>query len=212
MKERSAVELSELAADIEAELARLKRLEADIQHVVDEVRADPAHADLFRENLALKLHNFYTGIERIFQIVASEVNGALPTGYDWHKRLLERMAQDREGRLSVISAETAAVLDTYLAFRHAVRNIYGFELEHERIDRLVARYPEVWQRVETTWQASSTGFAGWPHAWPRAPSRPNPRAPLSHPARPGKRCAGGACLRPATTLLPATRATKSSNT
>ncbi len=157
MKERSASELTELASDIEAELARLKQLESDIEHVLGELRADPAHAGLFRENLAFKLHNFYTGVERIFQIVASEVNGALPSGYDWHKRLLERMAQEREGRPPLVSAETAALLDSYLAFRHVVRNIYGFELEPDRIDQLVAHYPEVWRRVE----ADLSGFVKW---------------------------------------------------
>ena len=157
MKERSAAELNELAADIEAELTALRRLEGEIQRVAAEVRTDPARADLFRENLALKLHNFYTGCERIFQLIASEVNGALPTGYDWHKRLLERMAQTREDRPAVLSAETVLALNAYLAFRHVVRNIYGFQLEADRVDQLVAHYPGVWKQVE----ADMLEFVGW---------------------------------------------------
>ena len=39
----------------------------------------------------LKLHNFYTGCERIFQMVISKLNGAPPSGFDWHRRLLDRM-------------------------------------------------------------------------------------------------------------------------
>jgi len=157
MKELSATELNELAADIEVELEALKRLEGEIQRVQAEVQADPARADLFHENLAYKLHNFYTGCEHIFQIVASELNGALPTGYDWHKRLLERMAQPRDDRPAVISADAAHMLNEYLAFRHVVRNVYGFQLETERVDKLVARYPEVWKRVE----ADVSKFISW---------------------------------------------------
>ena len=157
MKERSAAELTELASDIEAELTALSRLEGEIQRVVGEVRADPARADLFRENLAFKLHNFYTGCEHIFQLVASEVNGALPTGYDWHKRLLDRMAQPRDERPALLSTHTAQALNEYLAFRHVVRNIYGFRLEAERVDQLVARYPEVWRHV---W-ADVSAFTEW---------------------------------------------------
>ena len=157
MTEHSAIELNELATDIEGELAHLRQLAGEVQRVAAEVQADQGHANLFRENLALKLHNFYTGCERIFQIVGSELNGVVPTGYDWHKRLLERMAQAREDRPGVISAETARALNQYLAFRHVVRNLYGFQLEADRVDQLVARYPEVWKRVETDVLA----FVGW---------------------------------------------------
>ena len=78
MKQKSASELRELAADLESELAKLQRLQQDFLMVRDEIARDPAHAHLFYENLALKLHNFYTGCERVLQMVATEMNGALP--------------------------------------------------------------------------------------------------------------------------------------
>lgn len=40
------------------------------------------------------------------------------------------------------------ILQEYLAFRHVVRNIYGFELDPERLDSLVKRYPLVWRKFE----------------------------------------------------------------
>jgi hypothetical protein len=88
MKALSAAAIRELAADIEVELARLSQLEQEIYRVQDEIARDPARQDLFYENLALKLHNFYTGCEKVLQLVAVELNGGLPTGADWHKRLL----------------------------------------------------------------------------------------------------------------------------
>ena len=80
MKRLTSAELNEIALDIEVELGQLARLRADIEKVNQLMAASPELADILYENQALKLHNFYTGCERIFQIVASELNGALPTG------------------------------------------------------------------------------------------------------------------------------------
>lgn len=146
MREMSSSQVRELADDIESELTRLARLEFDIPYVQREIGRDAEHRALLFESLALKLHNFYTGCERIFQLVASELNGAVPLGYDWHKRLLDRMSAEREGRPAVISAETAHELAEYLAFRHVVRNSYGFELDEDRVERLASDYPPVWQQ------------------------------------------------------------------
>jgi hypothetical protein len=53
--------LRELAGDIEAELAKLARLEGQIQHVQNEVKKAPQYTELFYESLAIKFHNFYIG-------------------------------------------------------------------------------------------------------------------------------------------------------
>jgi len=44
-------------------------------------------------------------------------------------------------RPPVISKKLAAELDEYLAFRHLFRNIYGFELESNRLNILVEKFP-----------------------------------------------------------------------
>ncbi|GAB4526183.1 MAG: hypothetical protein Kow0063_00120 [Anaerolineae bacterium] len=156
MRHLRAAELKEIALDIEVELGQLSRLTAEIEKVDALIAELPDLADLLYENQGLKLHNFYTGCERIFRIVASELNGALPDGYDWHKRLLDRMAVAHEGRPAVISRKTAQSLEKYLAFRHVVRNIYGYELEAERIARLVAQQAVVWQEFENDVRAFVT--------------------------------------------------------
>lgn len=148
MKNLTAPELKEIALDIEVELKQLARLREEIEKVNALIAKMPDLIEVFYENQALKLHNFYNGCERIFQIVASELNGALPDGYDWHKRLLERMALDHEGRPALISEETARILEKYLAFRHVVRNIYGYELESGRVAQLVAEQEDAWYLFE----------------------------------------------------------------
>jgi hypothetical protein len=149
MKHLTPTELKEIALDIDVELGHLAHLAEEIKKVNQLIVELPDLTSILYENQSLKLHNFYTGCERIFRVVASEVNGALPAGYDWHKRLLERMAVTQEGRPALISGETARSLEKYLAFRHVVRNIYGYELETEQVAWLVAQQGSVWQKFET---------------------------------------------------------------
>ena len=60
-------------------------------------------------------------------------------------------------RPAVLSTGSVEGLREYLAFRHVVRNIYGFELDVERIVDLLGRYPEVWRQVE----ADIERFVAW---------------------------------------------------
>jgi hypothetical protein len=157
MKHLTSAELKEIALDIEVELGQLARLRAEIERVNQLLDTLPELADILYENQGFKLYGFYNGCERIFKIVASELNGALLSGYDWHKRLLDRMAVGHEGRPAVISSETARALERYLAFHHVIRNIYGYELEVERIAQLVAQQATVWENFEHEVRA----FVAW---------------------------------------------------
>ena len=157
MSNISSDRLLDVAADIDAELARLTRLVADADLVRQELESGREHAQWLHESLAFKLHNFYTSCERIFQIIATELNGGLPTGNDWHSRLLDRMNQRRNYRIAVVSGETAKRLQPYLGFRHVVRNIYGFELDADRLLRLVTDLPA----THTAFQRDASEFVGW---------------------------------------------------
>lgn len=157
MRQMSSDDLRELAGDIEHEVARLEALASSVADVMREMEKGSAPERFLCESLALELHNFYTGCERVFRIVASELNGSVPSQPDWHRRLLERMASSREGRPAVVSAETAGLLAEYLGFRHVVRSVYGYELEPDRVRRLAERLPEVWDRV----RADLLAFSAW---------------------------------------------------
>ncbi len=159
MKPISASALRELIGDIEMELHRIEAVSTGIQAVREEIDRDRDRQTFFYESLALKLHNFYTGCERIFQFIISELNGALPSGYDWHKRVLERMANPRDDRPAVLTQTTARSLQEYLGFRHVVRNLYGFELESERLDRLAENQNSVWQQFDR----DIRNFINWLH-------------------------------------------------
>lgn len=136
--------IAELIAEIEDELHRIDMLSAAICETWKTMPKSTKKRRIHEESLALKLHNFYTGCERIFCKVADELNGGMPQSKDWHKRILRQMTLDVEGiRPSLISKKTESELVEYLGFRHVVRNIYGSEIRSDRIGYLVAQFPSV---------------------------------------------------------------------
>lgn len=87
---------------------------------------------------------FYTGCERLFEKIAVEINGGRPRTFDWQIRLLQSMALDvPQVRPAVMSLSLEKQLAEYLGFRHVVRNIYGLELDPDRIARLVQKINQV---------------------------------------------------------------------
>ena len=69
----------------------------------------------------MNLHDFYTGLERIFHQIAAMVDGSMSTAREWHRDLLRQMSTDLpHTRPPVLSAETTKMLDEYLSFRHCL--------------------------------------------------------------------------------------------
>jgi len=85
----------------------------------------PGERDVYLESVALNLHGFYSGLERLFELIARHVDRALPAGEGWHHDLLQQMSREiAETRPAVISPESASRLDELRRFRHLVRNVY----------------------------------------------------------------------------------------
>jgi hypothetical protein len=78
----------------------------------------------------------------------------MPEGEQWHKALLEQMNLPLEDRRpQVISDKLVQALLDYLVFRHRVRNIYGFQLDWERMDSLINDMPDILQKVKEELEA-----------------------------------------------------------
>lgn len=85
-------------------------------------------------SIALNLQGIYTGIERIFEVIATEIDLRLPTGNKWHRDLLDQMAVDIPNvRKKVITEETRLILDELRRFRHVVRSAYSFQLDQPKV-------------------------------------------------------------------------------
>jgi hypothetical protein len=104
--------------------------------------------------LALNLHGFYTGVERCFEEIARQLDETVPSGTDWHRRLLRQMSAELPDlRPPVIQTATRQAIDEYRAFRHVVRNVYTFDLQPHRVvvlaEALAACFTVFKQDIET---------------------------------------------------------------
>lgn len=96
------------------------------------------------------IHDFYNCCERIFKKITVEINGGFEETEKWHKKLLYQMTIRIEDiRPRVITEELAAELDDYLSFRHAFRNIYGFELKGDRVKRLSKKFKGIAEKFDS---------------------------------------------------------------
>jgi hypothetical protein len=95
------------------------------------------------------LHDFYTGIEKIFESIAKEIDNRIPMGEEWHSELLRQMTLDIPGlRPPVITASTEKKLREYLGFRHLFRKRYGFELDWQKLKKLLLGLPQIRTHLE----------------------------------------------------------------
>jgi hypothetical protein len=112
--------------------------------------------DAYLDSVALNLHAFYSGLEKLFELIARHVDGSSPEGIAWHRDLLSRMADDMPGvRPAVISKEMSKELDQYRRFRHLVRNVYATNLNPEKISGLVEKLTEIWPKLSAELEAFS---------------------------------------------------------
>ena len=86
------------------------------------------------ESLGYQLHNLYSAIEDLFEIVAAAFENHLAGSHGYHIELLRRMAISVAGvRPRVISDETLRLLDSLRGFRHVFRHAYGSALDARRL-------------------------------------------------------------------------------
>ncbi len=106
--------------------------------------------DYLVDAVALNLHSFYAGVERLLELIADQVDQVKPSGAMWHRELLQQMtAEIPTVRPAVLSLEARNALDRYRGFRHVVRNVYTFNLDAEQIALLVEQLPATHQQVKT---------------------------------------------------------------
>jgi hypothetical protein len=134
-------------------IGRIRQEQGDLDRLVSRMeslmtKAKTTADDGYLDGVALNLHGFYTGVERIFEDIARRLDGELPSGRDWHKRLLTQMAAEiPDVRPPVIGSATKDCLENYRAFRHIVRNVYTFHLQFSRIAELADGVRDCHERV-----------------------------------------------------------------
>jgi hypothetical protein len=113
-------------------------------------RARQATDDYYLDGVALNIHGFYNGLERIFERIAAIVDGSKPVGEAWHQALLQQMNTEVSNiRPAVISDVVREQLDEYRGFRHVVRNVYTFNFDPVRVGRLTSGLRSLFTQAKT---------------------------------------------------------------
>ena len=134
-KERALVFLSETERELGLLESTVKLIQKRLRKL-GKISNEEDYA-AYIESLALNLHSFYEGIETVFEKVTDFTGEDKPAGYEWHISLLEIMTLPiKHLRPEVISKNTARELDTFRAFRHKIRHIYGFMIIPENVIEL----------------------------------------------------------------------------
>jgi hypothetical protein len=132
-----SVQLLRLAAEIEDELQDIARVVERTEAIFEKARR--TNDDAFLDAVALNLHGFYSGLERIFEDIARTVENSLPEGEKWRQDLLRQMTVEIPTfRPPVIRKTTSKCLEEYLKFRHVVRNVYTFNFRGSRLIELTS--------------------------------------------------------------------------
>jgi len=135
-------------------ISRIKDELSEIEQIVNRCQkawenANISNDDLYLDSVALNLHGFYAGLERIFELIAKDIDQSLPSGESWHQSLSKQMSTEiEEIRPPVISKSTYNKLDDYRGFQHIVRNVYTFQLSKKRIKPLVEELPELFEKLK----------------------------------------------------------------
>ena len=136
-----------LKSDIRRELENVRRLVDEAQEWRPRLSEWP-HTVRVRTAGGI-LHDFYSAVERIFRYIATQIDDDVPSGSSWHVQLLQRMATDLETiRPAILDLASTRRLDEYLRFWHLFRNMYGFDLEWERCNKLLLDLPDTFAQLE----------------------------------------------------------------
>lgn len=137
---KSMNKYSLLIGQIQQEMIELETLVRSNQRLLDKIKA--TKDEDYLGTIALNLHSFYSGVERIFKQIAQTIDNSIPDTADWHRQLLRQMTATIPNiRPLVIRQETRIILDEYCSFRHVVRNIYSLNLKSDRVQKLAEELP-----------------------------------------------------------------------
>ena len=136
-----------MVSRINEELKEVHRITQRINNAWE--NAKTKKDDLYLDSVALNLHGFYSCLERVFELIAKNIDGSIPEGENWHQELLRQMLTEiKQVRPAVISRDSYDDLNEYRGFRHVVRNVYTFNLSIKKLKPLVYDIDSVYASVK----------------------------------------------------------------
>jgi predicted nucleotidyltransferase len=148
-----------LSFEIKNELDQIERVVSRLVEFLE--RAPDAPDEVQIQGAAKHLHDFYNGVEHIFERIAIRIDEDLPAGSNCHTLLLQRMSRSFGSRRSVvIDRAMEQELSEYLRFRHVFRHTYGYDLKWSRIQELAEALPELLKRLRDRFAAFLSTLPG----------------------------------------------------
>lgn len=139
---------TEISQRIHGECQELERVIQRVLRAWPYAQKSVSDQEVYLDSVALNLHSFYSGLERIFELIARHIDHSLPDGETWHRDLLNQMADEiKDIRPAVIGQHNITSLDEFRRFRHLVRNVYATNLVPDRISKLISRLPSLWKSL-----------------------------------------------------------------
>ena len=112
-------------------------------------RAGSTGDNMYIDSVALNLHGFYSGIERIFERIGLSIDDEIPVDANWHYELLKQMSLEIPSiRPAVILEKMKEKLEPYRGFRHVVRNVYTYEINPDKIRPLAKSMRSVFNMIQ----------------------------------------------------------------
>ena len=137
----------EIQQEIKIEIENLERLNNEMNQLLEKIGYKPNFIEVRAAGSIL--HDFYSGVEKIFERIALALDNHFPKGENWHMELLLQMSKPfKEKRESIISEKLLQNLKENLRFRHLFRHVYGFELTWERFEGLCRRLKDTFGEIK----------------------------------------------------------------
>ncbi|MCZ6679853.1 MAG: nucleotidyltransferase domain-containing protein [Candidatus Poribacteria bacterium] len=142
------VPIEALKMEVENELRNLERIVKATTTSFRRIRKPPNQQRILV--FGKHIHDFYAGVERIFERIERRMELSIPIGSNWHTLLLQQMEHEvPEHRPAVIDHALALRLHRYLRFRHLFRHTYGYELVWDELRPLAEMLPELFAEFKT---------------------------------------------------------------
>ena len=134
---------------IKFKISDIDKLFSEYELIFEKVNS--MEPDLFDMTiLGSVLHSFYNGWENIFEIIAKNIDGNVPTGNKSHQELLHQMARENSIRNEIIDEDLYLKLREYATFRHFYRHAYSFQLNWEKMRPLVDNVQITWKEIKNS--------------------------------------------------------------
>lgn len=130
-------QLASLGAVITEDLAAIERLNVELSKLTVSLAApEPEFRDMAA--VAYVLHNVYCALESAFEQVSRTFENHITDPAQWHRELLAKMFLEIPTvRPAVLPADLRGFLNDLRGFRHLFRHSYDFQLDPEKLSRLV---------------------------------------------------------------------------